>query len=47
MFQHVEDLYTPVNQYFSNSKYMVLQNHAWMKDLKYELDQWIVCFCTC
>ena len=42
MFQHVEDLYNPVNQYFSSGKYMVLQTHAWVKDPKCELYSWIL-----
>lgn len=31
-WQHSEDLYNSVNQYFPNNDYTMLQNHAWTKD---------------
>lgn len=29
--QHVEDLHNSARQYFPNSQYRILQNHAWVK----------------
>ena len=34
MFKHLGDLCSPANHYFSSDEYMMLQNHAWMKDPK-------------
>ena len=30
--QHSEDLCNPVYPYFPDYQYMILQNHAWVKD---------------
>lgn len=31
--QHLDDPYNSVSQYFPNDDYIMLKNHAWVKDL--------------
>lgn len=32
MCQYLGDLHNPVNQYFPNDQFIMLQNHAWVKE---------------
>lgn len=41
MCEHFKELYSSMNQYFPNGKHIMLQNHAWVKNLAYKTDQWI------
>lgn len=36
--KNLADLYIPVNRYFPNDQYIVLQNNAWEKYLNRPLD---------